>query len=281
MLRTGLGQCKFAILLGLCLSANAATAKDLPALDCVVNPYQLVDLASSVPGVLHELHVDKSDYLEAGQIAATLEAGVEVASVALAKARAEIDSEVQVSNVNLYFDRKRKERFDSLYGTKAVSFEVKDEADREYDLSKWRRQQAKDLREIRALELTRAEEQLQQKTIRTPISGFVLQRFKEAGEYVEDQPIMRIAQLDPLRVEAIVPIEMYNEIRVGMRAEIYPESALLESHEAEVVVIDRVGDAASGTFGVRLSLPNPNYNLLPGVKCRMKFTDALNTASSN
>ena len=97
MLRTGLGQCKFAILLGLCLSANAATAKALPALDCVVNPYQLVDLASSVPGVLHELHVDKSDYLEAGQIAATLEAGVEVASVALAKARAEIDSEVQVS----------------------------------------------------------------------------------------------------------------------------------------------------------------------------------------
>ena len=279
--RAGTGQCCFATILLFGFTASLATAKDLPALDCVVNPYQLVDLASSVPGVLDELHVDKSDYLEAGQIAATLEAGVETASVALAKARSEIDSEVQVSNVNLYFDRKRKERFDSLYGTKAVSFEVKDEADREYDLSKWRRQQAKDLRKIRALELLRAEEQLKQKTIRTPISGFVLQRFKEAGEYVEDQPIMRIAQLDPLHVEAIVPIEMYDEIRVGMRAEIYPESVLQESHEAEVIVIDRVGDAASGTFGVRLLLPNPDYQLLPGVKCRMKFTGALNTASSD
>ena len=66
-----------------------------------------------------------------------------------------------------------------------------------------------------------------------------------------------------------------------MRAEVYPESLLEESHEAEVVVVDRVADAASGTFGVRLLLPNPDYKLLPGVKCRMKITGALNTASSD
>ena len=278
-LRTGTGQCGFAIILSWGCSAALTTAAELPPLDCVVNPYQVVDLASSVPGVLDKLYVDKSEFLEQGQVAASLEAGVERASVQLAKARAAIDSEVRVSHVNLDYDHKRKKRFDSLYETKSISFEVKDEADREYSLSRWRLQQAKDLKDIRQLELLRAEEQLNQKTIRTPISGFVLQRFKEAGEYVEDQPILRIAQLDPLHVEAIVPIEMYDEIRVGMRAQVYPETVVPEAHEAEVIVIDRVGDAASGTFGIRLSLPNPDYQILPGVKCRMKFTGAMNTAS--
>jgi len=40
---------------------------------------------------------------------------------------------------------------------------------------------------------------------------------------------------------------------------------------AKVTVVDRVVDAASGTFGVRLELPNPNYRLPAGLKCKVPF----------
>lgn len=255
----------------LMLTAGYAVADELPPLDCVINPYRVVDLASSVPGVLDRVYVDRSDFIEAGEIAATLEAGVERASVVLAKARAAIDSEVQVNSVNLDFDQRRKDRMEALYQKKSISIDVKDEADREQNLSRWRLQQARDLKEIRRLELLRAEEQLKQKTIRTPIAGFVLQRFKQAGEYVEDQPIMRIAQLNPLLVEAVVPIQFHGRIEPGMRGRVYPDVTKQQYHEAEVTIIDRVGDAASGTFGVRLTLPNPDYKVLAGAKCMMKF----------
>ena len=82
---------------------------------------------------------------------------------------------------------------------------------------------------------------------------------------------MRIAQLDPLYVEAVVPNEFYGRIAQGTHARVYPGAAGDESYETEVAVIDRAGDAASGTFGVRLTLPNPDYKVLAGVRCVLKF----------
>ncbi|MEJ2180550.1 MAG: efflux RND transporter periplasmic adaptor subunit, partial [Gammaproteobacteria bacterium] len=35
--------------------------------------------------------------------------------------------------------------------------------------------------------------------------------------------------------------------------------------------VDQVIDAASGTVGVRLELPNPNYKIPAGVKCKVNF----------
>jgi multidrug efflux pump subunit AcrA (membrane-fusion protein) len=99
----------------------------------------------------------------------------------------------------------------------------------------------------------------------------VLKHFKEIGEYVEDQPIMRVAQLDPLSVEVVVPLEMRHQIRLGMRALVYPQSPGAEPVEARVTVIDAVADAATGTFGVQLTLPNPDNNILSGVKCALNF----------
>lgn len=254
------------------LTVNLSLAEKLPALDCVIAPYQVVDLASPVPGVLDKIYVDRSDFIKQGDVAASLEAGVEHASVVLARARAAIDSEVQVNSVNLDFDKRRKDRMDALYQKKSISIDLKEEAEREQRLSMWRLQQARDLKGIRQLELLRAEEQLQQKTIRTPFSGFVLKRYKGAGEYVEDQPIMRIAQLDPLAVEAVVPIDLHGQLKAGMRAQVYTQGDNGQSYEAQVITIDRAGDAASGTFGVRLTLPNPDYRVLAGVKCLLKFS---------
>lgn len=42
-------------------------------------------------------------------------------------------------------------------------------------------------------------------------------------------------------------------------------------HKASVLIVDKVVDSASGTFGVRLELPNPNGNILAGVKCKVNL----------
>jgi multidrug efflux pump subunit AcrA (membrane-fusion protein) len=43
------------------------------------------------------------------------------------------------------------------------------------------------------------------------------------------------------------------------------------SFSAKVAVVDRVIDAASGTFGVRLRLPNPGNRIPAGIKCSVQF----------
>jgi multidrug efflux pump subunit AcrA (membrane-fusion protein) len=38
-----------------------------------------------------------------------------------------------------------------------------------------------------------------------------------------------------------------------------------------VSIVDRVIDAASGTFGVRLTMPNPGHAVPAGLKCMVEF----------
>jgi RND family efflux transporter MFP subunit len=250
--------------------ACPGAAEEFPALDCVVNPNLIVDLSSPVPGVLDEVLVERSDVVVKGQVVARLAAGVERAGVNLAIARAKLDPEIYAGMVNVQFDRKRKERLDSLYGSDAIAMQNKEEAEREAQLSVWSLERARDRQKERVLELKRAEALLAQKTIRSTIGGVIVDRFKSAGEYVEDQPIVRIVQLDPLRVEAIVPMKYFGQIKPGMTAIVHPE-AINVSRQATVTVVDPLGDAASGTFGIRLMLPNPNNTVPAGMRCEMKI----------
>ncbi|MGB5325666.1 MAG: HlyD family efflux transporter periplasmic adaptor subunit, partial [Pseudomonadales bacterium] len=199
-------------------------AMSMPPVDCVVSPHKVIDLASAVPGVIEILKAERSDFVEKDQVVAMLASKVEQASVALAQQRAEIEAEVYLEQINLDFAQRQQKRIDMLYDTDAVSYQNKDDADREVELSTWKLQQARDLLNVRKLELNRAYQQLEQKTVRSPISGFVVQTFKSEGEYVEDQPVLRIAKLDPLNVDAIVPMDMFGKIEVGMTAKIRLET---------------------------------------------------------
>lgn len=83
--------------------------------------------------------------------------------------------------------------------------------------------------------------------------------------------ILTVAQIDPLNVEVIVSVEKFGSIAVGAEAIILPEEPIGGEYSAKVVIVDLVIDAASGTFGVRLELPNSDYRLPSGLKCRVMF----------
>jgi hypothetical protein len=40
---------------------------------------------------------------------------------------------------------------------------------------------------------------------------------------------------------------------------------------ARVIIVDRVVDAASSTFGIRLELRNPGNRIPAGIRCKVKF----------
>lgn len=268
------GSIPLVVLLSSVMSVSANTQylySQVPAVDCVINPYQVADIASPVSGVIESIMVKRSQQVEAGQALAQLDARVERANVELARYRAGIQSEIQLGLVNHDIDSRRKGRVDSLHRENVLSDDNADEAERESRLSRWKLEQAKELSEVRKLELQRAEEQLAQKTIRAPFSGYILDTFKFKGEYVEDQAIVRMAQLNPLVVEAIVPMEYFGEIRVGAKAEVIPEIVGDTKMTGIVSIVDRIGDTASNTFGVRLVVNNGEYQVPAGLKCMVKF----------
>ncbi len=123
------------------------------------------------------------------------------------------------------------------------------------------------------LELRRSTAEIARRTIKSPIPGVVTERSLSTGEFAKQDPILKIAQLDPLRVEAFAPVSMLGAIAVGDEAQVIPQEPVKGSYAATVTVVDKVIDAASGTFGVRLALPNPDYQLSAGLKCTLHFAN--------
>jgi hypothetical protein len=64
---------------------------------------------------------------------------------------------------------------------------------------------------------------------------------------------------------------MFDTIRPGMRATVVPEFPGDRVHVASVTIVDRIIDAASGTFGARLDLPNPDGTIPAGLHCQAQF----------
>jgi RND family efflux transporter MFP subunit len=241
------------------------------ALDCIIEPEMTIELSTSVDGIVESVAVDKSDRVEKGQTVAQLEASVEKAGVAVAAAQAKADDDIRAKQVNKKFAERKQRRAAELFEKKVGSSYDKDEAETEARLAQLALEQAHNDKKLAQLELQRAEAALKLRTVTSPISAIVVERYVHPGESVKDKPLLKLAQIDPLRIEIIAPSELYGSIKTGMQAEIFPEAPAKGSYTATVSVVDNIIDAASGTFGIRLTLPNPDYKVVGGLKCRASF----------
>ena len=241
--------------------------------DCVIEPSKMVDVSSSISGVLDSIEVTRGDEVSEGQVLAKLESRVEQATVELARAQAERDQLIKAKKAQADFTKRRLERNQELFEKNMVSAQIVDEAETEAILAEMELGEAIEQRQIAELELKRAMASLSMRTIKSPVDGIVVQIYAQEGESIEDRPIIQIARIDPLNVEVIAPITLLGKIRKGMQAEVIPEDPVGGSYIAKVKIVDPVVDAASGTFGIRLELPNPEHALPAGLGCDIHFKE--------
>lgn len=239
--------------------------------DGLIEPKLSTNVGSSTPGILEHVAVDRGDMVKEGQVVAALQAGVEKSTMDLAKARAELDATIKSKRAELEYAERNKERKKELYERKTLSFQEWDEAETRRILAELALNEALEAKRLAELEYKRSVEVVKRMSVRSPVNGVVVERYLHQGEYIEDKPVMRLAQIDPLHVEVIMPVSMLGTVKVGMVAEVKPEAPVGGVYKAKVTIVDKVVDAASGTFGVRLELPNSDYKLPPGLKCKVRF----------
>jgi RND family efflux transporter MFP subunit len=254
-------------------SPESSPSGGTTSLDCLIEPYHLVDVGSSVTGLIEAIQVERADRVEQGEVLVELDAGVERAAVDLARARARMDSDLKALEARTKLGTRKSERARTLHSKQALSLDLREEVETEAEVTRLEFERARDERRLASLQLRQAEEVLARRTIRSPIRGVVVARLMEPGERVEDETILRVAQVDPLRVEALLPSALYGSVKPGMRAAITPEIPGDEVYVAEVAIVDPLIDAASGTFGVRLELPNPDQAIPGGLHCQVRFLD--------
>lgn len=119
-----------------------------------------------------------------------------------------------------------------------------------------------------------AEQQVSYTVIQAPFDGVILHRFVRAGQAVqsgppEPQPILSIAALDSLRVDAVVPQTTAAAIRAAKQATVRLDGNR-EITGVRITVFP-YADAVSHTIHVRVDLPGKIENLYPGMTVPVAF----------
>jgi multidrug efflux pump subunit AcrA (membrane-fusion protein) len=131
--------------------------------------------------------------------------------------------------------------------------------------------EATENRQIATLEWQKAKASRNLHTIYSPLTGIVVERLLSPGELARQTPILKLAQVNPLRVEVFAPLSWLGKLQSGMKANVRLEAGDQSVHTAVITVVNRVVDSASGTFGVRLEMPNPGNRLPAGLACTVDF----------
>jgi RND family efflux transporter MFP subunit len=243
--------------------------------DCVIEPRQVIELRAPLEGLIERVNVDRGDSVKRGQDLVVLDTSVDRASAAIARHRSSMEGAIRSGESRVEFSSGKLKRAENLQAQNYMSAQAREEAATEQRLAQSELQDAKDNRKLAELELQRQMEVIRLKTIRSPVNGVVVERMLHPGEFAEAgvgrKPILKLAEIDTLHVEVLLPVEMFGRVAQGMEVDVHPEIPAGARYTARVRVIDRMVDAASGTFGVRLELGNPQRRMPAGIRCKASF----------
>ena len=244
--------------------------------DCVIDPSESAKLGSPVSGILAKVLVDRGDYVAKDQEVAELESTVEVATVAYDKFRASSTAAIDAQKARVELAKDRLQRGNDLMSKKSITQLIsEDELDQRRAQTAIEQQdlvREQQTQQLAQLDLAKDQATLNQRSIRSPMDGTITEKKLSAGEFVnQDGYIVTVARLDPLHVETYLPVSTYGHINVGTSGTVYPDPPIGGKYNAAVIVVDSVFDPSSGTYGVRLNLPNPDRTLPGGQRCKVGF----------
>ena len=211
-----------------------------PPFDCLIEASMTSAVSSAVPGVIERIETTRGARVKQGQIVARLQSGVDQAMVELARTRAQFTAELEAKRANHELAQRNLKRINDLHDKRLIPAQEQDKTQTMAEVAAFEWHMAQEQQRLARMELKRTEEMLAQRSIKSPIDGIVVDTLKSPGEYVEEHAIVKIARVDPLYVEVLVPLSDYGTIQPGMLAQVsleppiggqYPLGAFLEDHE--------------------------------------------------
>lgn len=124
-----------------------------------------------------------------------------------------------------------------------------------------------------AAALDRARRKLADRSIRAPFPGVVGINRVDVGARVDDTTVITtlddLAQID---IEFSIPEQFYSQVAVGQSAEATSASFPGRTFQGKVTAVDSRVDAASRSFKVRVTVPNPDFVLPAGMFMLVRLT---------
>lgn len=116
--------------------------------------------------------------------------------------------------------------------------------------------------------------QIAKTVIRAPFSGTIDEVYVEKGEVVSASPqgLMRIVNLGNMYVSTSIPETYIGKLKIGTEVDVYLTS-LNKTYKGKVRQIGNFINPNNRSFGIEVSVPNPENLLRPNQVAKMKVID--------
>lgn len=252
-------------------------------------PYQEVDLHAKIAGYLREIHVDVGDRVKAGASLAVLEVpelNLELAQAAAAEKRTEIEvgrarSDLERAQSALKIRELSHERLASIVSKRPGLV-----AQQEIDDSQAKLEEARAQLSAAKATLASTEQQVlvskaaaarvtgmkDYLRIVAPFSGTITRRYADPGAMIQQgttsssqaRPVVRISQVDRLRLAVPVPESMAPRLKIGDPVEVRVD-ALDRTITGRLARVTGTIDSGTRTMEAQIDVENPKGDLRPGM----------------
>jgi len=260
------------------VKASVGTIEASLEISGTLTPRSRVAVKPKLPGTLEQVLVDIGDPVTIGQTIATLDrreidAQLDASVSAVAVAKASLDStEATLANAVLEHDRAK-----NLFEKGALPRQRLEGADTAHRASVAQRDLATaNLAQANAA-LRRAREVQKNVTVTSPVTGYVVERNYDAGAIPGDLPIVVVADLRQMKLEAGVSELDAGRLRVGMKALVQAQAKPGETFFGQLAAIAPEVDERNRHFKIDVRVPNESRALLSGMYATARIIEATST----
>jgi RND family efflux transporter MFP subunit len=272
-------------------TAPEATVVDVPVVKATVGdiestleisgtlaPRSRVAVKPKLPGTIERMLVDIGDAVAMGQTIATIDRreidaqlDAAVAAVAVAKAALET-AEANLASAVLEHDRAK-----NLFDKGALPRQRLDAAETAHRAAVAQRDLATaNLAQANAAS-RRAREVQSNATVTSPVNGFVVERNYDSGSIPGDKPIVVVADLHEMKLEAGVSELEAGRLRVGMKAAVAVQAKPGQNFAGQLAAIAPEVDERNRHFKIEIRVPNNGRTLLSGMYASARIVEATTT----
>lgn len=260
------------------VTAATGTVESALEISGTLTPLSRVAIKPKLPGTIERMMVDIGDAVTIGQTIATIDrreidaqADAAVASVAVGKAALE-NAEAALASAVLEYDRAK-----NLFDKGALPRQRLDGAQTAHRSAVAQRDlAAANLAQAEAA-LRRAREVQKNATITSPVTGYVVERNYDAGAIPGDKPVVVVADMRQMKLEAGVSELEAGRMRVGMKATVAVQAKPGQAYEGQLAAIAPEVDERNRHFKVDVRVPNANRALLSGMYATARIVEATAT----
>ena len=248
------------------VTATAGSIEAALEISGTLAPRTRVPVKPRVPGALERVLVDIGDNVAEGQTIATvdrreIDAQADAATAAVAVARAALETaEASLANATIELDRAKV-----LFEGGALPRQRLDAAQTAHRSAVAQRDLATANLAQAEASLRRAREVQRNATVTSPVTGVIVERNYDAGAMPGDQPVVVVADLRQMKLEAGVSELEAGRLRVGMKARIEAQAKPGQVFEGQLGAIAPQVDERNRHFRIEVRVPNEKRELLSGM----------------